>query len=112
MTSRRADSRYNIFTTEQFENLWQSAVDGGAIDAGVGFSQLGSLIAYLSNDPYYFSSTDTVGEFVDIRRVDFMPDANPRVEIWYSVVEDDRAVYLISVELIYPAQQAFPGFHL
>ena len=110
MTSLHDNSRYNVFTTEQFERLWENAVDVGVIDAAVGKIQLDGLISLLAIGPYDFRSEDTIGEFVDIRRVDFMPDANPSVEIWYSVVEDDRAVYLVSVELIYPAQQRFPGF--
>lgn len=112
MTSPLDSNRYNVFTTDQFEHLWRDAVDGGVIASEVGSSQLESLISFLSNDPYYFPSMETVGEPVDIRRLDFMPDANPMVEIWYSVVEDDRAVHLISVELIYPAQQTLPGFGL
>ena len=108
--SRPDSSHYNVFTTEQFENLWQSAVSLGVIDAAVGQSQLDSLISFLSVDPCHFRPVDTVGEFVDMRQVDFMPDANPSVEIWYSVVEDDKAVHLVSVELIYPAQPGLPGF--
>lgn len=110
MTSRPGSNRYEVFTTEQFENLWQNAVDIGVIDAAVGQSQLDNLIMFLSVDPYQIRPVDTVGEFVDMRRVDFMPDASPTVEIWYSVVEDDRAVHLVSVELIYPAQPGLPGF--
>jgi hypothetical protein len=110
MTSRLDSRRYRVFTTEQFEDLWQDAVDLGVIAAEVGPHQLEQLIYFLSNDPYYFAPMETVGEPVDMRRVNFMPDANPSVEIWYSLVEDDRAVFLISVELIYPAQPSLPGF--
>ena len=35
-----------------------------------------------------------------------------RVEIWYSVVEDDLCVYLESVEVIHRPQQSFPGFDI
>lgn len=110
MTSRLDSRRYRVFTTEQFEALWQDAVDLGVIAAEVGHNQLERLISFLSYDPYYFAPMETAGEPVDMRRVDFMPDANPRVEIWYSVVEDDRAAFLMSVELISPAQQSLPGF--
>ena len=110
MMSHHESSRYNVYTTQQFEELWSHAVDLGVIDAAVDESQLDGLISFLSVDPCHFRPVDTVGEFVDVRRIGFMPSANPTVEVWYSVVEDDKAVILISVELIYPAQPGLPGF--
>ena len=110
MTLHRERNRYNVFTTEQFEELWRRSIGSGVIDAAVGQNRLDSLISFLSVDPYRFPSFDTVGEFVDMRYVNFMPNASPAVEIWYSVVEDDKAVILISVELNYPAQSSLPGF--
>lgn len=110
MTSHLDMGRYNVFTTTQFEDLWQRALSNGFIDPLVGSSQLEELISFLSADPYYFPLIDTAGEPVDLRRLNFISGGPTRVEIWYSVVEDDKAVYLVTVEVILPAQQTFPGF--
>ena len=40
----------------------------------------------------------------------FLRTETYRVEVWYSVVEDDLCVYLESVEIIHRPQQSFPGF--
>lgn len=109
MTSHHNIIRYRIITTEQFEELWQRAIDAGVIDAEVGLSQLDSLSAFLAVDPYYFPLIDAAGEAIDMRSMVFMPGTT-RVEIWYSIVEDDRSVYLVSVEIYYPPQLGLPGF--
>jgi hypothetical protein len=108
----RGDLRYRVFTTAQFEGLWEVGVANGAINPVSGPTNLDGLISFLSRDPHYFPKFEAPGEAIDLRWVDFQPVTNPRVEIWYEVAEDDLRVYLISVELIQPNQPAFPGFGL
>lgn len=103
-------SRYGVLTTAQFDELWQRGIDAGAIDAAVGESWLDSLSRLLSLDPYYYPLVDAAREAVDFRSVDFMPGVTTWVEILYSIVEDDRLVYLESVEIHYPLQRGRPGF--
>lgn len=103
-------SPYGVLTTEQFDELWQRGIDAGVIDAAVGESQLNHLIRFLSVNPYYYSLLDAAGEAVAYRRLNFMPGVTTGVEIWYSIVEDDRLVYLESVEIHYPLQRGRPGF--
>lgn len=95
--------RYRIAETTQFSGLWQSAVDSGVIDP-VAESNLEGLVHFLSLNPYYFPLFDTAGESTGLRWVDFIPGSTVRVEIWYSVVEDDLTVYLEIVQVIYPSQ--------
>lgn len=102
--------RYKVFITEQFERLWRQAIDAGAVDAAVGASQLDGLIAFLSADPYCYPLLEATGETIDLRWLVFMHGTTTRVEIWYSIVEDDRSVYLVSVEIYYPPQLGMPGF--
>lgn len=107
---RRASRRYTVLTTAQFDALWQRAIAAGVIDAAVGESQLHDLSGFLSVDPYYYSLLEPAGEAVDFRRVNFMPGVTSSVEIWYSIVEDDRIVYLESVEIHYVSQFGQPYF--
>ena len=102
--------RYKVFITEQFETLWRQAIDAGVVDAAVGASQLDGLIAFLAADPYYYRLLEATGEAINLRWLDFMPGTTTRVEIWYEIVEDDRSVYLVSVEIYYPPQLGLPGF--
>jgi len=74
----------------------------------VDLHRLESLVAFLSIDARYFDLLDAPGESVDLRWLPFISTGNVRVEIWYSVVEDDLAVYLESVEIIRPPQQTPP----
>lgn len=104
--------RYNVLSTAQFDESWRRAVLTGVIDPTVGEADLESLAALLSVDPRYFETFDAPGESVDLRWVHFANSDNVRVEIWYSVVEDDLTVYLESVEIVYRSQQSLPGFDL
>lgn len=103
-------SPYGVRTTAQFDELWQRGIDAGAIDAAVDESRLDDLRRFLSVDPYYYSLLDAAGEAVAFRRLDFIRGVTTWVEIWYSIVEDDRLVYLESVEIYYPQQRGRPGF--
>ena len=102
-------SPYGVLTTAQFDELWQRGIDAGVIDAAVGESQLNHLIRFLSVNPYYYPLVDAAREAIDFRSVDFMPGVTSWVEILYSIVEDDRLVYLESVEIRYLTQRGRPG---
>ena len=104
--------RYTLIDTPQFQAGWERALSIGAIDAGVAERLLGIIYDMLSSDPYRFPLFPSAGEPVDMRWLDLFPGSrNPQVQIWYAVVEDDREVHLVSVELIYPAQIGLPGFN-
>ena len=92
--------QYRVVETLQFRRLWQSAVNAGIIDS-VAASLLQGLSRLLASDPYYFPPFETGGEPIGLRWINFIGGSSVRVEIWYSVVEDDRCVYLESVEIIY-----------
>ena len=102
---------HRLVETVQFSEWWHSAIDLGVIDP-VGESKLQELAHLLSVDPYYFPLFETTEETADLRWVDFLPGSSVRVEISHPVVEDDQAVYLEIAEVIYPAQQSFPGFEV
>ncbi len=82
------------------------------IDAEAGEALLWSLVRFLAIDPRYYPMFDAPGERVDLRWARFITTETLRVEIWYSVVEDDLCVYLESVEVIHRPQQSFPGFDI
>lgn len=96
--------RYRIVETAQFRNLWQSAIITGVVNS-VAESLLQGLTNLLSLEPYYFPLFQTYGESTGLRWVSLIQASSVRVEIWYSVVEDDLVVYLESVEIIRPPQQ-------
>lgn len=102
--------RYNVCSTSQFDESWNEAVCAGVIDPEVDEAKLESLALFLSVDPKHFELFDAPGESVDLRWVYFTSAGSVRVEIWYSVVEDDLCVYLESVEIIRPPQGFLPGF--
>ena len=102
--------QYSVFRTEQFDETWRQAVCQGVIDAEAGEALLWSLASFLAVDPRYYPMFDAPGERVDLRWVRFITTEFLRVEVWYSVVEDDLCVYLESVEIIHRPQQSFPGF--
>ena len=102
--------RYRVYRTEQFEELWSRSIADGMVDAEVGETNLEGLARFLTVDPRYFPEFEAEGEQIDLRWARFLTTETYRVEIWYSVVEDDLCVYLESVEIIHRAQQSFPGF--
>ena len=102
--------RYNVCSTEQFDDSWAAAVRAGVIDSEVDGDKLESLAAFLAVDPRHFQLFVAPGESVDMRWAPFAMADNVRVEIWYSVLEDDLTVYLESVEIIRSPEQRFPGF--
>ena len=103
-------ARYNVVSTDQFDETWRRAICAGVIDPEAGEANLEALAHFLAIDPKYFDLFDAPGESVDLRWVNFLATDIVRVQIWYSVVEDDLCVYLESVEIIHRPQQSFPGF--
>ena len=101
-----------MYRTEQFEKLWDRSISDGAIDAEAGAANLEGLARFLAVDPRYFPEFEAAGEQIDLRWAQFLRTETYRVEIWYSVVEDDLSVYLESVEIIHCPQQSFPGFYV
>lgn len=95
--------RYRVIETVQFSDLWQSAIDSGVIEP-VEASRLQGLAEFLSLEPDRFPLFENTGEQIGLRWVHFVTGSRDRVEIWYTVVEDDLCVYLESVEVI-PQQQ-------
>lgn len=91
--------RYRVIETVQFSDLWQSATESGVIEP-VEISRLQGLAEFLSLEPYRFPLFENTGEPIGLRWVNFVTGSRDRVEIWYSVVEDDLCVYLESVEVI------------
>ena len=92
-----------MYWTEQFEELWRQSISGGMVDAVTGETNLGALARFLAVDPRYFPEFEAEGEQIDLRWAPFLRTETYRVEIWYSVVEDDLCVYLESVEVIHRA---------
>ena len=86
------------------------AICQGVIDAEAGEALLRSLVRFLAVDPRYYSMFDAPGERVDLRWANFITTETLRVELWYSVVENDVCVYLESLEIIQRSQQSLPGF--
>ena len=80
------------------------------VDAEAGEKTLESLARFLAVDPRYFPEFEAEGEQFNLRLAPFLRTETYRVEVWYSVVEDDLCVYLESLEVIHRAQQSFPGF--
>ena len=80
-------------------DLWQSGLRVGVIDA-VADRMLQGLAALLSLEPYYFPLVETSVESIGFRWVNLIDGPRVRIEIWYSVVEDDLTVFLESVEVI------------
>ena len=91
---------YNIRRTEQFDRLWQDAIAAGVLDKQVDETRWLGFQRLISNDPYRFPLFEAGSERVDLRWADFITGVNLAVQIWYSIVEDDRTVYLESVEVI------------
>ena len=92
--------RHNVRSTEQFDELWASAVRAGVLDPEVDRANLGSLTALLALDPGAFALFAAPGESVAIRWAPLVLAGRVRVEVWYSVVADDLVVYLDSLEII------------
>lgn len=102
--------RYRVYRTEQFEELWNRSIADGMVDAEAGETNLEGLARFLAVDPRYFPEFEAEDEQIDLRWTPFLRTETYRVEVWYSVVEDDLSVYLESLEVIPRSQHPLPGF--
>ena len=99
-----------MYRTEQFEELWNRSIADGMVDAEAGETNLEGLARFLAVDPRYFPEFEAEDEQIDLRWTPFLRTETYRVEVWYSVVEDDLSVYLESLEVIPRSQHPLPGF--
>ena len=111
LISSSGSNPYSLIETPQFRNDWTRAVANGVIDRQIAAGLLAIVPEMLATAPYRHPLFDAPGQPVDLRWLDLFPGSqNPRVEIWYSIVEDDRLVYLVAVEVIYSNPAGFPDF--
>ena len=90
----------------QFQRDWRRAVAEGFIEPERQAGLLELITEILTNDPYRYPLFPVDDQPVDMRWFDLYGSRrNPRVEIWYSVLEDDRLVHLVAVVVIYAQPQ-------
>ena len=87
---------YRIVTTLQFDRLWQNAIDVGVLHPEVDEIHLQRLVGFLSLDPRSFLFDPGAGPANWGRAI--LVGGPTTVEVLYELVEDDRAVYLQSLE--------------
>ena len=94
MTSPTDENRYDILETDQFDAEWRRAVRLGHINPMADPANLMQIKEWLARNPY---RTRTIsGAHANTRRAML----NPRVWLWYSIIEDDRVVWLESVRIV------------
>ena len=94
MTSPNDTNPYNVRETEQFDAEWRSAVRLGYINPMVDPATLLHIRRWLTQTPYAIDQRSTAP--ANRRWVAL----NPRVWLWYSIIEDDRTVWLESVRIV------------
>ena len=85
---------YDVRETEHFDVEWRHAVRRGYINPMVDPASLMQIRQQLTQDPYYVQQSPNVP--ANIRRAAL----NSRVSLWYSIIEDDRVVWLESVRIV------------
>ena len=103
---------YSVVAIPQFRNDWRQAVDDGFIAQEREASLLALLREMLAENPYRHQSFHFDDEPVDMRWFDLYGGRrDPRVEVWYSILEDDRIVHLVAVVVIHSQSRLnLPGF--
>ena len=94
MTLPNDANPYDVRETEQFDVEWRHAVRLGYIDPMVDPAALMQIRQRLAQDPHYIQQSPNVP--ANVRQAAL----NPRVQLWYSIIEDDRTVWLESVRII------------
>ena len=94
MTLRNDANLYNVREAEQFDAEWRRAVRLGYINPMADPAILLEIRERLSINPYRVRRIRTAP--FNVRRVTL----NPATELWYSIIEDDRTVWLESVRII------------
>ena len=88
------EGRYNVIYTEPFQDEWQTALEQGYLGQIDATRALLALRRRLEQTPYL---TGPKSGMPANRRV--FPISRD-VEVWYTVVEDDRLVYMEAVVII------------
>ena len=94
MTSLNNADPYNVRETEQFDAEWRRAVRLGYINPMADPAILMQIREQLAQNPYHLRRIRTAP--FNVRRVAL----NPATELWYTIIEDDRTVWLESVRII------------
>ena len=94
MTSPNDANRYDIRETDQFDAEWRRAVRFGHINPMTDPAILMRIKEWLARNPYRTRAIS--GAHANARRAML----NPRVQLWYTIVEDDRVVWMESVRIV------------
>ena len=94
MTSPNDASPYDVRETERFDAEWRRAVQLGYINPMADPAILMQIRALLAQVPYDMRQLPNAP--ANIRQIAL----NPRVRLWYTIIEDDRVVWLESVRIV------------
>lgn len=94
MTSPNDANLYEIRETEQFDAGWRRAVRIGYINPMADPAAFAQIRELLAQDPYIMDHWPNVP--ANFRQIGL----TPRVRLWYSIIEDDRTVWLESVSIV------------
>lgn len=94
MTSPNDVNRYDVRETARFGAEWQDAVRLGYINSMVDPATLIQFREWLTQNPYITPRLSNVP--ANLRQIAL----NPRVRLWYTIIEDDRVVWLESVRIV------------
>ena len=95
MTTPNRPHPYRVLETEQFDAQWQRAMRLGYINPMADPAILMHIRELLAHRPYTMRRPPHDVP-ANRRRIQL----NPRVWLWYSVIEDDRTVHMESVRII------------
>lgn len=86
--------RYNVIYTEPFQDEWQTAFEQGYLGQIDATRALLALRRRLEQNPYLTRPKSGLPANLRVFPI------NHDVEVWYTVVEDDRLVYMEAVVVI------------
>lgn len=82
---------YRVIYTAPFEDAWQKAQERGYLDSIRDAQGLLALRRRLEENPYFVPAQRGLPSDLRVFPV------NRNVDLWYSIVEDDRIVYMEAV---------------
>lgn len=91
MTSPSDSRRYRVIYTAPFADEWQRAQERGYLHSIRDAQGLLTLRRQLEENPYFIPALRGLPADLRVFRV------SPGVDLWYSIVEDDRIVYMETV---------------
>ena len=94
MTSPNDANRYEVHETDQFDAEWRRAVRLGHINPMADPAILMEIKEWMARNPHH--TRPIAGAHANTRRAAL----SPRVWLWYSIIEDDRTVWLESVRIV------------